>query len=161
RRLFPYGIWLPLAWPACMRSVWSDRPDVLLTSGPPQWVHVLGYGLKRLFRIPWVADFRDPWITNNEIRGVSGPDRRWQADWEATVLKEADRVIANAPGARDGLRQAYPAQQHKIVSITNGYDPERFSGAGAPSRASEEGRKGRIVHVGEIYSGRDPRPFLD
>src|SRR3989442_1872940 len=43
-------------------------PDAILTSGPPHCVHVLGHYLKRSTGLPWVADFRDPWISDGTDR---------------------------------------------------------------------------------------------
>src|SRR5437868_12040205 len=52
-------LWLPRAWSACRRAVRQTRPEAVLTSGPPHWVHTLGWYLKRFHRLPWLADFRD------------------------------------------------------------------------------------------------------
>jgi hypothetical protein len=45
-----------------------------------------------------------------------------------------------------------------MVTITNGFDPDSF-----PRRAPRAGKSNQLVllHTGELYVGRDPRPFLD
>src|SRR5262245_58863134 len=63
RRFLPGALWLPAARRAAGRAVRELRPDVVLTSGPPHWAHLLGLSLKRRYRLPWVADFRDPWAS--------------------------------------------------------------------------------------------------
>src|SRR5205085_587167 len=68
RLVAPYGVWLWPAWRACRRAIKRDRPDAVLTSGPPHVVHLLGLALKRREGLPWVADFRDPWISG-VVRG--------------------------------------------------------------------------------------------
>jgi glycosyltransferase involved in cell wall biosynthesis len=35
--------------------------DAIFTNGPPQSTHMIAYGLKKNFGIPWHADFQDPW----------------------------------------------------------------------------------------------------
>ena len=65
RRFAPNGIWLPPAYRALRRIVAESRPDVVLTSGPPQCVHLLGLWLKRRYGMSWVADFRDPWVVGD------------------------------------------------------------------------------------------------
>ena len=35
--------------------------DAVVTTGPPQSVHLIGLGLKKALGLHWVADFRDPW----------------------------------------------------------------------------------------------------
>jgi glycosyltransferase involved in cell wall biosynthesis len=158
RRLAPHAVWLPRAARACARLLSEQRPDALFTSSPPHCVHVLGLWLKRRFRIPWVADFRDPWFIDGR---PSFGHMRWswfEARCERAVLRGADAVVTNAPRARDSLRAAHPACAAKIVTITNGYDPERFP---APSPGVASDGPLRVIHTGEVYAGRDPRPFLD
>ena len=61
--------------------------DALLSSSPPDSVHLGALDLKRRFGTPWVADFRDPWIGLN----FREPKTRWhrarQRRLEASVLE--------------------------------------------------------------------------
>jgi glycosyltransferase involved in cell wall biosynthesis len=154
----PWGVWLPDALRECARAVAEERPDAVLTSGPPQFVHLLGLYLKRRYRLPWVADFRDPWVTDG------GPPRprslrgRWESFWERQVMAHADAVLANAPNACRAFREAFPRHADKFLTLTNGFDPEAFPRC---ETAKPHDLTLRIVHTGELYAGRDPRPFLD
>jgi glycosyltransferase involved in cell wall biosynthesis len=155
RKLAPQALWLPRAWQACREVMRVERPDAVLTSGPPHWVHLLGLRLQRLFGVPWVADFRDPWT--NFGKGVApGLATRWALYWEGKVVDRADLVLANAPNATRVFQQTYPAHADKIITLTNGYDPEDV-------QVSEGAVAGplRLVHAGELYHGRDPVPLLD
>ena len=67
RRLSPLGIWLPKAWAACRRAICEHQPDALLTSGPPHLVHLLGRELRNRYGLPWIADFRDPWVAGERL----------------------------------------------------------------------------------------------
>ena len=152
------AVWLPKAWPACARAWKEHRPDAVLTSGPPHVVHLLGLLLKRRYGLPWVADFRDPWVKGCQVAGVRIPKGWWPARLEPVVMRHADVIAANTPLARETLRDAYPECGEKMVVLTNGFDPEDF----APrDPAAGTGGAFRIVHAGEMYAGRDPRPFLD
>ena len=73
-------------------------------------------------------------------------------------MQRATRLIANTPRNERGWAAAYPEQAGKIVTITNGFDPERFPPAGPHA-----GRPIHcpMLHAGELYHGRDPRPLLD
>jgi glycosyltransferase involved in cell wall biosynthesis len=158
RSMAKFGVWLPRALRK-MRSILSQsKPDAVLTSGPPHCVHALGLYAKRRFGLPWAADFRDPWV-------VGDPQEHWRSlrvrcarRWEQIFLSNANLVISNAPRAQAMLSAAYPRYGEKIVTVTNGFDPESF-----PKRpqCSPDRAEIRIVHTGEIYFGRDPRPFLD
>ncbi len=158
RWLFPNAIWLPRALAACARAIREYQPDALLTSSPPHCVHLLGWYLKRRYGLPWVSDFRDPWFINGKP-AFGGSLWPWfEARWEARVMRSADVVVANAPRATESLRAAFPAQRHKMVTLTNGFDPENFP---AVDVSETPGAERHIVHAGEVYAGRDPRPFLD
>jgi glycosyltransferase involved in cell wall biosynthesis len=158
QRLVSKGIWVPRALAACAEAVAREQPDAVLTSSPPHSVHWLGLLLRRRYRLPWVADFRDPWVTNN-----SGA-RRWPPIWQARILGErlvaarADLLIMNTPLGRDGFQRAYPRHRDRVVAIPNGYDPERF---GAPAAVPPPRDHVTLLHAGELYTGRDPRPLLD
>jgi glycosyltransferase involved in cell wall biosynthesis len=153
------AIWLPRAWSACKRVVGEHRPDVILTSGPPHCVHVLGHYLKRRTGLPWVADFRDPWISDGTDKRL-GWMQRWALRWERTVFQNADLILANAPNARRMFQGTYPAAADKVVTLTNGFDP-----CGAQGRIAdpscEASQSTRLLHAGEIYAGRDPLPLFE
>lgn len=155
RRLAPYEIWLPRAWEACARAIRRFRPEAVLTSGPPHCLHRLGLSLKRRYHLPWIADFRDPWMATISTRKPWWR-RWWDIRGERQVMQQADLIVANAPQACCNLQAAFPAQGRKMVAITNGFDPDFFPSSAPPPNGSL-----RIVHAGEIYAGRDPRPFLD
>jgi hypothetical protein len=158
RKFAPYAIWLASAWGPCVRAVREHRPHAMLTSGPPHWVHLLGLFLKRRFRTPWLADFRDPWASNNPAVPPGRLRTRWLASWEAAVVRSADVIIGNVPAACAGMQDAYPAHRHKMVPINNGYDAELFP---QPAPRGPAPEPFSIVHAGMVYAGRDPRPFLD
>src|SRR5262249_16113045 len=103
-------------------------------------------------------DFRDPWITNQPAHELT-PGLRCQRCLEGRVMRGATVLIANTPLNQQGWAEAYPDVARKIVTVTNGFDPERFVPQ-APSPARSHGVI-RILHAGELYHERDPRPLLD
>jgi hypothetical protein len=152
RKLVGPAVWLPLAYAACSRVIRERRPSAILTSGPPHCIHMLGLFLKKYHRLPWAADFRDPWSMQAKTR-IAARFTRWEED---KVFRAADLVVANAPLAEAAYGAAHPAERGKIVTITNGFD--ELSEAERERNASGSID---VVHLGEIYSGRDPRPYLD
>jgi glycosyltransferase involved in cell wall biosynthesis len=151
----PYAVWLPAAWRACQRTLRKRRADIVLTSGPPHVIHLLGVALKRMERLPWVADFRDPWISGMPHRS-SRPGQLWQRFLEKRVFADADRILANATNARRLFVRTYPRHAGKITTLTNGFDPPAPF-ANPPRTAGAL----QMLHAGEIYAGRDPLPLLD
>jgi glycosyltransferase involved in cell wall biosynthesis len=156
RLLAYYSSWLPRAWPVCVRAIRIHKPAAILTSGPPHAIHVLGLLLKRRFGLPWVADFRDPWVAGTAAARARGLRSRLAQALESAVMRRSDRILGNAPNASELIRSNYPSAAAKVRTITNGYDAERFSEAEPAASGAID-----IVHPGQIYAGRDPRPFLD
>jgi glycosyltransferase involved in cell wall biosynthesis len=117
----------------------------------------VGLWLARLHRVPWIADFRDPWVSD-----AGGRPRRRGESWflacEREVYRRADRVLANAPNALESYCRRHPGARAKIRLLTNGFDPR--PGQPAPPPRTKNGVV-QLVHAGEIYVGRDPRPLLD
>jgi glycosyltransferase involved in cell wall biosynthesis len=158
RWLAPWGVWLPYARAAVRRAVLEHRPDVVLTSGPPHGIHLLGRFAQRCYGLPWLADFRDPWVV---VEGFTRPatwKARCELHLERQVMRHADAVLANAPRACSLIQAAHRAFAGKMSVLTNGFDPDAFPEGERPSSAPP---LVRILHAGQLYSGRDPRPLLD
>jgi glycosyltransferase involved in cell wall biosynthesis len=156
-RFYPGNVWPKLAAAASHRAIRQHRPDAILTSGPPHFTHLLGRHLRRWTGLPWVADFRDPWVAGDRSPVTWTIRNRDQRD-ESSVMREADAIVANTPGSLDLLCRAYPQYAAKMSAITNGYDPEEFATSPEPRRS---GSTIEIVHTGVIYANRSPIPFLD
>ena len=119
----PYAVWLPAGRKACRQAIEAEKPDLVLTSGPPHWVHLIGLYLKKKYGLPWLADFRDPWINGLDRQLARTPKTWWQRRCEKKILRHANRILANAPFACRKMQDAYPAEAEKIVTLTNGFDP--------------------------------------
>lgn len=148
--------WVPWALAAALRLARSV--DVVVTSGPPESVHLIGKAL-RLMGVPWVADFRDPWVLEEDrARFRLVAQRKLDVLLERAVATGADRLVtATAPIAKD-LADRYGVT---ATTVTNAWDPE-FERLVA-NRSGVERRTDRrmLVHAGSLTarSGRSPRPL--
>ncbi|MEZ5056250.1 MAG: glycosyltransferase [Saprospiraceae bacterium] len=99
--------------------------DVIVTTGPPHSMHLIGLGLKRKFpNISWVADMRDPWSTfdiHNSFLSASA--KKKNAAFEKQVLDTADAVVMVSPSLKDEFQ---PFDHKKEWLISNGFDREDF-----------------------------------
>ena len=154
-RIAPEAHWIVKARAACDQMIAEHRPDAVITSSPPGIVHMLGRWVQKRHGLYWVACFRDPWITNR--LDTSGLAARIDRRLERLVMRHADQIVANTPLNREGWCKEYPEHAAKMHVITNGFDPEKFTSIDVPP----PGDRLMILHAGELYSGRDPRPFLD
>lgn len=108
--------------------------DAVVTTGPPQSMHLIGLALKRKLGVRWIADFRDPWteIFYYKHLGLSAAADKKHRALEQSVLDEADAVIAVSPPVRDDFAAATATPVHLI---TNGFDPSDFEDAPAAAPA--------------------------
>ena len=64
--------------------------DVVVTTGPPHSMHLIGKRLKRNLGITWVADFRDPWTDIeffDKMMLTKGSDKKHR-NWNARFTKK-------------------------------------------------------------------------
>ena len=113
--------------------------------------------------VPWVADFRDPWIGNSFARPLGAPHRRLQAALERWIVSRADRSVFASDRLRDRYASRYPSLANRFVTIANGYDLadlEPARAAAARQRPTDDGSF-RLVYAGSLYGADELALFLD
>ena len=136
----------------CLCRYLSEHPvDVIVTTGPPQSVHLIGRGLHRALSVPWVADFRDPWTRMFFFENLPLLPwvRRRHFKLEKSVLDEASAVVSVTPRVQADFASMTSTPVHLI---TNGYDESDFA-AELPPRTDG---KFRVVHTGLFASDGNP-----
>jgi glycosyltransferase involved in cell wall biosynthesis len=156
RKVARYSAWLVRALASIRRAMKDLRPDVVVTSGPPHCVHMIGPYLKSRFGVRWMADFRDPWMAGRYWQRNDKWRSRAALIAETAVFRRCDAIIVNAPNAAKAVVACHPKCATKLHWVTNGYDPKLFEGIAREPRSNFT-----IAHTGELYEGRDPRAFLD
>ncbi len=73
---------------------------MLYTTAPPQSLNLLGILLKGLFKVKWIADYRDPWIHNAFYSPKYFYRGFLNRKMEEISHRWADLVIANTEGNR-------------------------------------------------------------
>lgn len=144
--------------PALLRSCTLPRPDVIYSTAPPFTGLVIAAFLKRMWKVPLIVDFRDPW-SGNPFNVVHGGMVTWLDNLlEKHVIKKADAIIANTGSMARHFRENFPEAKGKIHVITNGYDPDEYHEV-KPLRSVDKGAL-FMVHIGLLYEQRNPLPFL-
>ena len=145
--------WVPFAL-AAARRIRRERPvDAILTTGPPHSAHLVGLALQRAWRLPWVADFRDPWADIHYARSLNRGTAAARLDrWlERQVLERADHVVTVSEPLRASLALVAP----RVTTIRNGFDPDDFPAPAPPVRRDVF----EIAYVGTLYGS--PVVLLD
>ena len=147
--------WCNKAIPVGRALVAHHGHDVVVSSGPPQMVHHAGWQIAKAAGIPYVMDLRDTWHGPSAEPGdVASPVwRRMSAHYERLAVANASLVVANTPSIEQILRERYPEARDRLTTIMNGADDDARVPAHLPNRFV-------LMHAGELYNGRDPRPLM-
>jgi len=154
--------WMPWAVSAGRRLMQSDPVDLIYSTSPHATAHLIAGRLARAGHVPWVTDFRDPWIEDPPEPGAPNGllYRTINRRLESRVMHRCSAVVTSTNHLRDVLRSRYPdLPPHKVRAILNGYDEADF--ADLPIGAITRSPRLRIVHTGNINAEfRDPRPLF-
>ena len=150
-----YVGWVPFAFHAAAGLCREGQFDVLYSTSPPDSSHLVARKISRRFGLPWIADFRDPWISLHLRRPPTPLHASWHGRLERGVM-EADAVLATTRWHGEILRESFPDARIEIVP--NGYDDEDFEGLGGIGRPE---RPFTILHGGMLTLGRSIGPFLE
>lgn len=108
-----------------LQIVKTEKPDVIVTTGPPHSIHFAGSHINRVLNIPWLADFRDPWSDWDIYHhfNISSMSRHIHEKLEKRVLNNASVVttVSKYWVNKLGYKTSTP-----VMEITNGYDAEDF-----------------------------------
>jgi hypothetical protein len=122
--------------------------DIIITTGPPHSLHLIGLDLKSKLDITWFADFRDPWTRinyHNKLKLTSYAANR-HLKLESDVLNSSDRVIVTS----NRLLNEYRKKTNTPVSlITNGFDYIK--------KEMPLDNKFSITHIGSLLPERNPQ----
>lgn len=152
-------LWIPFAIRSAS-SVQRRRPSqVLYSSSPPVTTHLIAGLVSRVSGTPWIADFRDPWISNSFASSLPRFQRPLQARLERWIVEHADRVVFATEGLAERYRRRYPSRAGRFVTIPNGYDAAELSRVRALPR-EDEGTF-HIVYSGSLYGDLELELLLD
>lgn len=126
--------------------------DVIITTGPPHSMHLIGRKLHRITGIRWIADFRDPWTEMFYFKHLclTQSSERKHRRLEQSVLDEADAIIGVSPMVCADFQARTKTEVHLI---TNGFDSADF-----PPLADSGERRGtfNVVHTGLFAADGNP-----
>jgi len=148
--------WNLTAIPAAARIVKQEGIDAVITTSPPNSIHLVGAAVKRWTGVRWVADLRDSIAAHPHRRTDSLAVRAKEstaAGIARLVARSADSIVAAADAIADEAQALEP--QGEVTTIPNGCDFDDFAGL-----EYRPGERFTITHAGSFFGKRTPRPFL-
>jgi len=145
--------WMPFALCRAWRIIRSQKPSLIITSSSPHSVQLIGLVLKKIYGLPWLADFRDNWASHPYYFFPTRLHRRLNARMEKSVLKNAD-LVTFAYGLKPAS-EAYPQLQHKFREWRNGFREQDFQNV-EPVRLFGF----NLLFLGALYGAHGPQNFF-
>lgn len=155
----PFISWLPFGVKRGMEVIRRSGIKALYSTSPVPTAHLIAASLKRLTGLPWLADFRDPWIEEGQHPAPGSIRHAVESRLERAVVRRADRIVATTPYLRADFLARYPSlDPDKVRVIYNGYDEADFASLPVPPREP----RFEILHAGLVTREyRDPTPLLE
>ncbi len=145
--------WVPFAVLKGEKILKKEIVEAVISRSIPFASHLVALRLKSFYKVPWVADFSDPWTQNPYFRSV----RAFDESLERKVALAADRVIFTNRFAQEQFLGKYKnVEEEKVIVIPNQFDEENFA-------RRENGTVSEvftIVHTGSLYGIRSPETFF-
>ncbi|MBK5116064.1 MAG: glycosyltransferase, partial [Thermoleophilia bacterium] len=153
--------WAPFARRQALRAHRERHFDVVITTSPPESVHLIGRALARK-GVPWIADIRDAWTFEPlRPRFPLAVQRRADERLERRLLGAADGVICVSEPAAADLRSRRIADP---MVIANAWDPDDDPPQAAVAAAAGilDPDRVTLLYTGRFGSyGRDPGAFVE
>ncbi len=138
-----------------LKKYLEEHPvDLIVSTGPPQSMHIIGMKLASETGLPWIADFRDPWTRIFYFKHLSmtAATEKWHHEMEKKVLDEATRVVAVSPLVQKEFQEM---TETPVELITNGFDECDFEGACEEAFGGPE-KDFVITHTGLFAADGNP-----
>ncbi len=129
--------------------------DAIASTGPPHSTHLIARRIASAAKLPWLADFRDPWTNIDfykDLKLTGWADKKHH-QLELEILRYADAVTVISNSMAEDFNKIY---QRKYDVITNGFDT---SDVEAPD--PEKDRKFSVAHIGTLVNTRNPIPLWE
>ena len=130
-------------------------PKIIIAFSRPETDLLVGVKLKKIFDVPLVVHFSDPWV-DNPYKNYNFLERWVNKKLESKVMKNADLIFFTNKDQKNLVMQKYPENiQKKSKTIPHCYDEALYD-------CSMNNNTERFVirHIGNLYGQRSPAPFF-
>lgn len=150
--------WIGSAFKKASELIEAENIDAIYSSSPPYTCSLIARKLKRKYKLPWVAGFRDPWT------GFISTPKRWflpaaiDRKMEKSVFSEADYIECAWQGIIEDALDKYPdLDRSKFKHVPNGFDSADFPEIENPVDFND---KFTLTYTGSMYGRRNPEALF-
>jgi hypothetical protein len=130
--------------------------DLIYSRSMPGASHVVALYAKEKLRVPWVAQFSDPW-GNNPYHPLHGRKKQVIERFERRVIEQGDGFVFPTVEIRDLYASVYGRSvQEKALVVPHHFDEAIYETTG--QAAGRE--KVRLAYIGDFYGLRSPEPLV-
>ena len=131
----------------------NNSYDIVISSGPPHSMHLIARKISSKFKIPWVADFRDPWTKIEYFKKlpISKISKYIHEILEKKIIKDCDCLITVSDYWGNHFKKI---GANRVKVINNGYDKEDFK------YFKSEPNNVSIAHFGTFPESRNNKTLL-
>lgn len=149
--------WVPDAIRTGKKMIEGGNYEAIIATAPPYSSLRVARALNKKYKIPIIADLRDPFSTNELMTWPTRWHEKFYALYERKLLAAFDQLITTNESHSVDLSESLGQSKKRITMITNGYDPEDF----AIEAMNPPNDRFVIGYVGSIYGSVSPRPFFE
>jgi glycosyltransferase involved in cell wall biosynthesis len=146
--------WYPSAVKEGRKIITHDKPDAIITIGPPHSTHLVGLKLSKEFQIAHIPVLIDPWVDIIYYKDFQRNYITRSIDnyLEKRVLDNSFKTVFVTKSTREDFIKKYPSLKTKSEVLYWGYDEEAFSNLKSYTNPESE----VIVHAGNIFDYQNP-----
>lgn len=138
------------------------NPDVIISCSQPNSVHMTGYKLSKMYKIPLYMDIADPWAYLGDYKKVEHTLRfKRERRMENKIVNHAIGISFSAPGCKDLYIEKYHLREEKTTVVMAGFE-ERLLEKAKKHIVSSTHDKITFTYGGALHAYvRDPKPFFE
>lgn len=130
--------------------------DIIISRSQWHSAHLVALSIKKIYpRLPWIAQFSDPWVDNPYNLPVP-LGKYFTVKWENEVIKYADLITYTSKETINLVSKRYADEYQKKMA----YIPHCFDNSLYKMSKSDDSNKYIIRCLGAFYGPRSPEPFF-
>ena len=149
----PRVLWVRSSVKVLSEYIIKNKIKTIITTSPPHSVHLIGYKLKKITKINWIADFRDPYVSWDVLLNMKPNflSKKIHQYYQNTFLKNADKVVVTNSLLKKEFESIITESKLKLIS----------NGSNLKFSNNVKSNNFIISYFGLINKFRDPKVFLN